>query len=69
MRQMIEPFYISTKGQADLLSFTQGCSFWTAHLNIFFSETTGLIELKFHMEYSLEKKKNNLKMTFCCQVT
>ena len=26
------------------------------YLNIFFSETTWLIELKFHMEYALDKK-------------
>ena len=45
-------YNISTKGQADLGSFIQGHSYWTAlyiYLSIFFSEFTGLFELKFHM--------------------
>ena len=45
-------YNISTKGQADLWSFIQGHSYWTAlyiYLSIFFSEFTGLFELKFHM--------------------
>ena len=51
MRQWLQ---ISTKGQVDLWSFIQFRSFRiTSNLNIFISETHGLIQLQFHMEYTI----------------
>ena len=48
-------FYIRTKCKADLSLKVAPFGLSHAYLNIFFSETTWLIELKFHMEYALDK--------------
>ena len=49
--------FISTKGQADL-DLSPNATYIGlpyTYLSIFFSEFTGLFELKFHMEYSADK--------------
>ena len=48
-------FYISTKSQADLSSKATHIGLPYTYLSIFFSDFTGLFELKFHMEYSVDK--------------
>ena len=48
-------FYIRTKCKADLSPKAAPFGLSHTYLNIFFSETTWLIELKFHMEYALDK--------------
>ena len=53
--------YISTKGQVDLSSKATRIGLPFTYLSIFFSESTGLFELKFHMEYSVDAKWRNLK--------
>ena len=44
-------FYISTKAELMVAHIELLHTF----LNIFFTETTGLIKLKFHMKYLLDK--------------
>ena len=54
-------FYKSSKGQAEFRPFIKCHTFLTASVSqsvttyIFSSENLGLIELKFYMEYSLDK--------------
>ena len=50
-------FYISTKGQADLSSNASYIGLPYTYLSIFFSESTGMFEHKFHMENSVDKTR------------
>ena len=52
---ILNNFYISTKCRVDLSPKAAHFGLSHTYLNIFFSETTWLTELNFHMEYALDK--------------